>query len=56
LVFFLPGGFERFHIEAGRPAEGPGLPPPSVPDRARLDEIARRYGTSHVGPPLAVRG
>jgi quercetin dioxygenase-like cupin family protein len=56
LVFFLPGGFERFHVEAGRPAEGPGLPPPSVPDRERLDELAKRYGTSHIGPPLAARG
>ena len=52
LEFALPGGLERFHVEAGRPAEGAGLPPLSVPDRSRLDEIAIRYGISHIGPPL----
>ena len=55
LEFACPGGFERFHVDAGRPAEGPGLPPPSVPDISLLDEISGRYGVAQIGPPLAPR-
>lgn len=56
LELLLPGGTERFHIEGGRPAEGPGLPPPAAPDIAMLDQVAARYGVRHVGPPLSPRG
>lgn len=52
LELALPGGFERFHIEGGRPAEGPGLPAPAPPDIAMLDQLAARYGTRHIGPPI----
>ena len=56
LELTLPGGFERFHIEGGRPAEGPGLPAPAPPDIAMLDQLAARYGTRHIGPPMSTRG
>lgn len=56
LELALPGGLERFHVEAGRPAEGPGLPPPAAPDIAMLDQLAARYGARHIGPPMSPRG
>jgi mannose-6-phosphate isomerase-like protein (cupin superfamily) len=55
LELVLPGGMERFHVEAGRPAEGLGLPPPGPPDIALLDQVAARYGIQHVGPPMSPR-
>jgi quercetin dioxygenase-like cupin family protein len=55
LELALPGGFERFHIEGGRPAEGPGLPAPAPPDIVMLDQLAARYGTRHIGPPIEHR-
>jgi mannose-6-phosphate isomerase-like protein (cupin superfamily) len=56
LSISLPGGFERYFAEAGRPAEGDGLPPAGPPDVARLREVGERYGLALVGPPLAPRG
>ena len=55
LELVLPGGFERFHIEGGRPAEGPGLPPPAPPDIAMLDQLTDSYGLRNVGPPMSPR-
>ncbi|MDQ6636426.1 MAG: AraC family ligand binding domain-containing protein, partial [Candidatus Dormibacteraeota bacterium] len=55
LELVLPGGFERFHIEGGRPAEGPGLPPPAPPDIAKLDRLTDSYGLRFVGPPMSPR-
>lgn len=51
LVTLTPGGFERFFIETGTPAE-PGSPiTPATPDAlARLVGIAPRYGLRFVPP------
>jgi len=47
-----PGCGERFFVEAGRPPEGPGLPPPGPPDVVKLNEIAASDGSEFVGLPL----
>jgi len=52
LVLLVPGGGEGFFVEAGRPAEGEGLPPPGPPDIARLQAVATKYHIEFVGPPL----
>jgi mannose-6-phosphate isomerase-like protein (cupin superfamily) len=49
----IPGGLERFFCEAGRPAEGDGLPPEAPVDVAALGAIAARHNLEFVGPPLA---
>jgi hypothetical protein len=49
-----PSSFEDFVAEIGRRPEGPGLPPPEVPDIARLDEAGRRGGRQTLGPPLTL--
>lgn len=56
LTLVTPGGSERFFVEAGRPADGPGLPPPGPPDIARLREVAPRFDLEILGPPLAPAG
>ena len=48
----VPGGLERFFLEASRPAEGPGLPPDAPVDVAQLGAIAARHNLEFVGPPL----
>jgi quercetin dioxygenase-like cupin family protein len=53
LTLMTPGGCERFFIDAGRPPEGPGLPPPGPPDIPRLMQVGPLYRTEIVGPPLA---
>jgi quercetin dioxygenase-like cupin family protein len=53
LTLLVPGGGERIFVEAGRPAEGPGLPPAAPPDIPLLQRVARKYGNDIVGPPLA---
>ena len=53
LTLVSPGGGEGFFVEAGRPPEGPGLPPAGPPDIATLQRVAPRYGNEIVGPPLA---
>ncbi len=53
LVLLTPGGGEGFFIDAGRPAAGPGLPPPAPPDVAALAAVAARYHQEFIGPPLA---
>ncbi|WP_409331574.1 quercetin 2,3-dioxygenase [Trujillonella humicola] len=54
LQLTTPAGFEAFVEEVGRVPEGPGLPPPSVPDVAELVEAGRRHGNDVVGPPLSL--
>lgn len=49
----VPGGLESFFREAGRPAEGTGLPPEAPVDVAALQAIAARHNLEFVGPPLA---
>jgi mannose-6-phosphate isomerase-like protein (cupin superfamily) len=55
LTLATPGGVERYFAEAGRPAEGPGLPPPGPPDIPLLERVGERFGLEIVGPPLAPR-
>ena len=53
LVLLVPGGGERFFVEAGRPAEGPGFPPMAPPDFELMTRVAEKYGQQIVGPPLS---
>jgi quercetin dioxygenase-like cupin family protein len=48
-----PGGFERFHIEAGEPATEMRLPEPAPPDVARLAAVAATHECELVGPPMS---
>lgn len=52
LSICTPGGFERFFVDAGRPAETDGLPPAGPVDVATLARIGGDYGVQFVGPPL----
>lgn len=52
LVLLTPGGGEGFFRDAGRPAAGPGFPPPAPPDVAALATVAARYHQEFIGPPL----
>jgi quercetin dioxygenase-like cupin family protein len=47
-----PGGGEGFFVDAGRPAEGPGLPPKGSPDVEALRAVSADYGSEIVGPPM----
>jgi hypothetical protein len=51
----VPGGFDRFVIATGHPAEDATLPPPpeGPPDMAALVGAAREHGMEVLGPPLA---
>lgn len=40
----VPGGFERFHSDMGEPAQTQSLPDPSIPDIAKLQQLATKYG------------
>ena len=51
LQITAPAGFEEFIAEAGRPAQGPGLPELAEPDIARLAAAGQRYGHQILGPP-----
>ena len=42
LTLISPGGGERFFVDAGRPPEGPGLPPPGPPDVEQHEADQRR--------------
>jgi mannose-6-phosphate isomerase-like protein (cupin superfamily) len=53
LTLLTPGGGEQFFVEGGRPAERGTLPPASPPDLAALRQVAERFGSEFVGPPLA---
>jgi mannose-6-phosphate isomerase-like protein (cupin superfamily) len=52
LTLLTPGGGEGFFIDAGRPAEGDGLPPLAPPDIEMLKRVGERYGAEIVGPPM----
>lgn len=52
LVFVVPGGFERFFAEVGRPAQGNGLPAPETPDPEALARAAGPYEVEILGPPI----
>jgi quercetin dioxygenase-like cupin family protein len=52
LTLVSPGGCEQFFVAAGRPPEGPGLPPAGPPDIAKMRELSSRYGHEILGPPL----
>jgi uncharacterized cupin superfamily protein len=52
LLFSLPGGFENFFAEGGRPAEDCGLPHANPIDRSRLGELRQRYRLEIVGPSI----
>jgi quercetin dioxygenase-like cupin family protein len=52
LNLLSPGGGEGFFVEAGRPADGEGLPPADPIDIARLRRAGSMYGAEIVGPPL----
>jgi mannose-6-phosphate isomerase-like protein (cupin superfamily) len=56
LVLLSPGGGEEFFATGGRPAEGPGLPPPGPPDMAALAAAAEQFGTEILGPPMQPGG
>jgi hypothetical protein len=56
LTLVSPGGGERFFVEAGRPAEGEGLPPAGPIDVERLGQAAGRFGNEIVGAPLSPQG
>jgi mannose-6-phosphate isomerase-like protein (cupin superfamily) len=56
LTLLTPGGGERFFVEAGRPAEGEGLPPAGPPDIGLLLRVAPQFGNEIVGSPLQPRG
>jgi len=50
LVLVTPGGFERFFVEAGRPARrGEQAPPVDPADFARVAEFSERFGAELVG-------
>ncbi|TFV81303.1 cupin domain-containing protein [Blastococcus sp. CT_GayMR20] len=51
----LPGGFDRFVLATGRPAEALTLPPPpdGPPDMGALAGAAREHGMEVLGPPLS---
>lgn len=53
LTLLTPGGGEEFFVEGGRPAEGSTLPERSRPDIDRLRQVAERFGSEFVGPPLS---
>lgn len=55
LELVTPAGFEEFHVAAGDPASGPGLPVPAPPDIDRLLTVIESYGAEIVGPPLGPR-
>jgi mannose-6-phosphate isomerase-like protein (cupin superfamily) len=56
LTLITPGGGEAFFVEAGRPAEGEGLPPMAPPDIQRLKQVGERFGDEILGPPMAPIG
>ena len=53
LNVITPGGFEQFFADAGRPAEGPGLPPMAPPDIELLGRVSAEYDSPLIGPPLS---
>ena len=52
VLFVLnPGGFEKFFLEAGKPAPEGSSPPEGEPDVGRIVEIGQKYGLEIPPPP-----
>jgi mannose-6-phosphate isomerase-like protein (cupin superfamily) len=51
LQLTLPAGFEHFAAEVGEPAQTLTLPPPAVPDVAKLVSVAAKYNIDINVPP-----
>lgn len=51
LQFNMPGGLERFFVEAGEPARQPTLPPPGPPAVGPVLALSGKYGVEILGPP-----
>jgi mannose-6-phosphate isomerase-like protein (cupin superfamily) len=47
----MPGGFERFFLEAGEPATEGSSAPEGEPDVGRIVEIGQKYGLEIPPPP-----
>jgi mannose-6-phosphate isomerase-like protein (cupin superfamily) len=52
LILYAPAGAEQFFVEAGRPAEGDGLPPRGPMDFELLARVSAKFNSQIVGPPL----
>ena len=52
LSLCTPGGFERYFVAAGRPAEYRDLPPAGPQDIGLLKRVSEDFGAEIVGPPL----
>jgi mannose-6-phosphate isomerase-like protein (cupin superfamily) len=52
LTFITPPGLEGYFEELGEPATARTLPPPGLvlPDEARIEAVATKYGTRILGP------
>lgn len=55
LFLFLPAGGEQYFVEAGRPAEGDGLPAPGPIDFELVERVGAKFQIEIVGPPIAPR-
>ena len=55
LSMCTPGGFERYFVAVGRPAENEGLPPAGPVDVELLRRVGREFGNEIVGPPMRPR-
>ena len=51
LAVISPGGFEKFFLEAGKPATEGFSPPEGEPDVRRIVEIGQKYGMEILPPP-----
>jgi quercetin dioxygenase-like cupin family protein len=51
LFVLSPGGFEKFFLEAGKPATEGSSPPEGEPDVRRIVEIGQKYGMEIPPPP-----
>ena len=52
VLFVLnPGEFEKFFLEAGKPAPEGSSPPEGEPDVGRIVEIGQKYGLEIPPPP-----
>jgi hypothetical protein len=45
-----PSNFEQLFIEAGEPAASFELPPPSIPDMAKIIAVSKKIGIEILGP------
>jgi len=52
LILYVPGGAENYFVEAGRPAEGDGLPPRGPMDIELMARVSAKFQMEIVGPPM----